>query len=67
MRIVHFISALIAITIAVFTLGQTAHADLLIKVDKSAQRMTVTMNGQQLYEWPVSTGGSGYDTPSGTL
>ncbi|MGA6995076.1 MAG: L,D-transpeptidase [Pseudolabrys sp.] len=67
MRIVHFISALIAITIAVFTLDQTAHADLLIKVDKSAQRMTVTVNGQQLYEWPVSTGGSGYDTPSGSF
>ena len=67
MRIVRFIPALIAITIAVFTLGQTAHADLLIKVDKSAQRMTVTVNGQQLYEWPVSTGGSGYDTPSGNF
>jgi lipoprotein-anchoring transpeptidase ErfK/SrfK len=48
-------------------LGQAAHADLLIDVDKSAQRMTVTLNGEQLYEWPVSTGGEGYDTPSGTF
>jgi hypothetical protein len=48
-------------------LGQAAHADLLINIDKSAQRMTVTVNGEQLYEWPVSTGGRGYDTPSGTF
>jgi hypothetical protein len=29
--------------------------------------MTVTVNGAQIYDWPVSTGGSGYDTPSGTF
>ena len=29
--------------------------------------MTVTVNGEQLYDWPVSSGGSGYDTPSGTF
>jgi hypothetical protein len=45
--------------------GQAARADLLITVDKSAQRMTVVQNGRQLYQWPVSTGGRGYDTPSG--
>jgi L,D-transpeptidase catalytic domain len=43
------------------------YADFLIEIDKFAQRMTVTVNGQRLYEWPVSTGGSGYDTPSGTF
>jgi hypothetical protein len=30
--------------------GQAVHTDLLIKIFKSAQRMTVTVNGQQLYE-----------------
>ena len=29
--------------------------------------MTVTVNGEQLYDWPVTTGGRGYDTPSGTF
>jgi hypothetical protein len=58
---------LTAATVAVITLGQAAHADLLINIDKSAQRMTVTVNGEQLYDWPVSSGGSGYDTPSGTF
>lgn len=33
---------------AVLTLGQAAYADLLIQVDKSAQRMTVTVNGQHM-------------------
>jgi len=27
--------------------------------------MTVTVDGEQLYTWPVSTGRPGYDTPSG--
>lgn len=42
-----------------------AQAELLITVDKSAQHMTVVQDGEQLYVWPVSTGASGYDTPSG--
>ncbi len=48
-------------------IGQGARADLLIQIDKSAQRMSITVNGEQLYMWPVSTGGEGYDTPSGTF
>ena len=67
MLINRLIAPLTAATVAVLTLGQAAHADLLIKVDKSAQRMTVTVDGNQLYDWPVSTGGRGYDTPSGTF
>src|SRR5215470_20296541 len=67
MRINRFIAPLTAATVAVLTLCQAAHANLLIQVDKSTQRMTVTVDGKQLYDWPVSTGGSGYDTPSGTF
>ena len=67
MRISHLIAPLIAATVAVLTLGQAAQADLLIAVDKSTQRMTVTVNGQRMYDWPVTTGGSGYDTPGGTF
>jgi hypothetical protein len=66
MRIPRFI-AVLAATIAVLTLGQAAHADLLIEIDKSTQQMIVTVNGEHLYDWPVSTGGQGYDTPSGTF
>ena len=37
----------------------------MIIIDKSAQKMTVTVDGEDRYTWPVSTGRSGYDTPSG--
>jgi len=67
MHINRLIASLAAAAVAVLTLGQAAHADLLIQVDKSTQHMTVTVDGKQLYDWPVSTGGSGYDTPSGSF
>jgi hypothetical protein len=67
MRITRFFVPLTAAIVAVLTFGEAAHADLQISVNKSAQRMTVTVDGRQLYDWPVSTGGRGYDTPSGTF
>ena len=67
MRISRLFAPLTAAAVAVLSLGQAAHADLLIEIDKSTQHMTVTVNGQQIYNWPVSTGESGYDTPSGTF
>jgi hypothetical protein len=42
-----------------------ARADVLIRVDKAAQLMTVTVDGAQRYVWPVSTGMADYDTPDG--
>jgi hypothetical protein len=39
---------------------------ILINIDKATQKMTVFLDGEQLYEWPVSTGLSGYTTPSGS-
>jgi hypothetical protein len=66
MRINRLIAPLIAAA-AVLIFGQAANADLSIKIDKTSQRMTVALNGRQLYTWPVATGGRGYDTPSGTF
>jgi hypothetical protein len=43
----------------------TAHAAVLVTIDKSAQQMTVELDGRPLHQWPVSTGKAGYDTPSG--
>ena len=65
MRIRSLIPPLAAAAVAVLTFGQAARADLLIEIDKSAQRMTVTVDGRQLYVWPVATGADSYDTPSG--
>ena len=67
MVISRLIAILTAAVFAVLMIGQAARADLLIRVDKSLQRMTVTVDGKRLYDWPVSTGGGGYDTPSGTF
>ena len=44
-----------------------ARAALLITVDKSTQEMTVTVDGDPRYIWPVSTGRDGYNTPSGAF
>jgi hypothetical protein len=57
---ISFVAAL-----AAFTLAQPARANVMIIIDKSAQKMTVTVDGEDRYVWPVSTGRSGYDTPSG--
>ena len=42
-----------------------AQAAVQITIDKSAQLMTVERDGRALYQWPVSTGKAGFDTPSG--
>ena len=39
---------------------------VLINIDKSKQKMTVSLDGVEKYVWPVSTGLAGYSTPSGT-
>jgi lipoprotein-anchoring transpeptidase ErfK/SrfK len=39
---------------------------VLINIDKSRQKMTVSLDGVEKYVWPVSTGLAGYSTPSGT-
>ena len=44
-----------------------ARADLVVHVDKSSQRMAVSVDGLRRYNWPVSTGRSGYGTPSGVF
>jgi hypothetical protein len=43
----------------------TVHAKVLVTINKSTQRMTVSVDGEPLYNWAVSTGRAGRDTPSG--
>jgi lipoprotein-anchoring transpeptidase ErfK/SrfK len=52
--------------------GETAEAKttptaptILITIDKAAQTMTVSVDGKERYDWPVSTGRPAYSTPSG--
>ena len=43
-----------------------ANASVVVKVDKSAQRLSVVVDGVPRYQWPVSTARWGYNTPNGT-
>jgi hypothetical protein len=59
-------ASLIAAALAV-SFSLPAHANIVINIDKNAQQMSVSVDGQQRYVWPVSTGRHGYDTPNGTF
>ncbi len=61
------ITSLAAALVALPFCALPASAALLIQIDKSAQRMTVSQDGELLYVWPVSTGRAGLNTPSGTF
>jgi hypothetical protein len=64
MRLLYVLAACI---LAVVTAGADgATAGVLIKVDKSAQRMTVSVDGEERHSWAVSTGLPRYSTPVGT-
>jgi hypothetical protein len=58
------VSSVIAV-LGGIVLAAPAIAEVSIVVDKAAQRMTVSVNGQQRYSWPVSTGTADYSTPAG--
>ena len=62
-----FLRPLVAAFAAVCFFALPAAAKILIEIDKSAQRMTVSQDGARLYVWPVSTGQRGYDTPGGAF
>ncbi len=61
-----FSIAALAFTLSV-PFATAAYANIAISIDKSTQHMTVAVDGQQRYVWPVSTGRPGYDTPGGTF
>lgn len=43
------------------------HADVMVSVSKSEQKLAVWVDGKERYRWSVSTGRRGLDTPSGTF
>jgi hypothetical protein len=46
--------------------GSACAAQVLVSINESSQEMTVSIDGQQEYVWPVSTGITRYATPTGT-
>jgi hypothetical protein len=62
-----FHTIVIAVAANLVIVMTTAKAGVLINIDKSAQRMVVSVDGNQRWYWQVSTGRRGYDTPSGSF
>lgn len=59
---------ILAAAIVIFGLAlNPARADVVVHIDKSSQRMAVSVDGAARYSWPVSTGRGGYGTPSGVF
>ena len=48
-----------------FMVPRAAEAAVEERIDVSSQRMRVVVDGRYTYEWAVSTGRRGYDTPRG--
>lgn len=44
-----------------------AAANIVVNIDKSSQQMSVSVDGATRYVWSVSTGRTGYGTPSGVF
>jgi hypothetical protein len=55
------------IAAALLAATTSVNAAVLIQIDKSAQRMSVSVDGAERWNWPVSTGAAGYTTPSGSF
>ena len=61
----HFVAGALAAALSIVSFCGLARADVVVKVDKSSQKMSVIANGEHRYTWSVSTGVHG--TPSGTF
>src|SRR5947199_1072439 len=60
-------SLVVALAGLAFAACTKAHAKVDITIDKSAQEMTVAVDGVERYHWPVSTGIPSRETPNGTF
>lgn len=56
----------IIIMFAAWIAAAPAQAGIVVTVDKTAQRLTVEVDGVARYAWPVSTARRGYRTPNGS-
>ncbi|MGH6769037.1 MAG: L,D-transpeptidase [Xanthobacteraceae bacterium] len=65
LRIVRATAAAAAMFAVCLCASGAGRADIVVTVDKAIQRMTVVIDGEHRYTWPVSTGLHG--TPSGSF
>ena len=64
MRRSFLLAALLGFALAV---PAAAQAGVVARINLSSQRMDVYVNGEPVYNWPVSTARAGYRTPTGTF
>ena len=67
MKLLSGVRLALAAAFVAFFVATPAHARVVVQIDKSSQRMSVSVNGAPRFTWPVSTGRRGYGTPSGTF
>lgn len=60
------LSFLVAVAALIFVAAPADAASVEARVSLSSQRMYVSVNGVRKYTWAVSTGRSGYSTPTGS-
>ena len=61
-----FAAFLCGLLAGILVTSAPAAAEVLVRIDKSSQRMSVAVNGAQRYTWAISTGLGG-GPPSGTF
>ena len=65
MRSVTSLAALFGAALSV--ISPVLGSEVLISVNKTTQRMTVSVDGTERYSWPVSTGMADHATPTGAF
>jgi hypothetical protein len=61
------LAAALFVTFSIAGASLAAAKAVVISINKVSQKMTVSVDGDVEYVWPVSTGAAGYTTPSGSF
>ena len=66
-RLPALLAAPLLLVLCGMALSSPATASVVVNINKATQRMTVTVDGEARFSWPVSTGTKGYATPAGSF
>jgi hypothetical protein len=61
------LAAALFVSMSIAGASLAAAKAVVISINKVSQKMTVSVDGDVEYVWPVSTGAAGYTTPSGSF
>jgi lipoprotein-anchoring transpeptidase ErfK/SrfK len=66
MRLSHCRYLFCIVAVVLGLVPSRAEAAIVVRIDRSSQRMAVSVDGEPRYNWRVSTARRGYITPPGT-